>query len=114
MTMFKKNAEPIIGHLFSKCKAPYDILGQEQCMEIEITPKKFFHYGHKMHYMKILSNTFSNAIDGDAMAMHNTLLIDNSPDKSICNANGSAIFVNTWSYTKQRDDILMENLLLWL
>jgi len=68
-----------------------------------------------MHCMKILSNMlFSNATNGDAFLAHNTLLIDNSSEKSICNDNGSAIFLDTWSHMKKRDDILMGGLLLWL
>jgi NLI interacting factor-like phosphatase len=114
-TMFKRNAEPIAGHLFSGGKAPYDILGQEQCTKIEVAPGKFFHRGQKMHCMKNLSGTLlSDGSEEESFHAHNTLLIDDSPDKSICNFNGNAIFLDTWSHAKRRDDVLMGELLPWL
>jgi len=114
-TMFKRNAEPIAGHLFSRCRAPYDILGQEQCTKIEVAPGNFFHHGHKVHCMKVLADAlFSNGSGDNPFSAHNTLLIDDSPDKSICNENGNAIFLETWSHTKRRDDVLLTELLPWL
>ena len=46
--------------------------------------------------------------------MHETILIDDTPMKSICNANGNAIFLESWSHAKRRDDVLMGELLPWL
>jgi NLI interacting factor-like phosphatase len=114
-TMFKRNAEPIARHLFSGGKAPFDILGQEQCTKIEVAPGKFFHRGQKMHCMKVLSDTLmSNCSEDESFYAHNTLLIDDSPDKSICNFNGNAIFLDPWNHAKRRDDVLVGELLPWL
>ena len=114
-TMFKRNAEPIAGHLFGGCRAPYDVLGQEQCTRIEIARGKFFHWGPKVHLMKVLSEAlFSNNGGGSPIDATNTLLIDDSLEKSVCNENGNAIFLETWSHTKQRDNVLMDDLLPWL
>ena len=95
-TMFKRNAEPIVGHLFGGCLAPYDVLGQEQCTRIEIARGKFFRWGPKVHLMKVLSEAlFSNNGRGSPIDATNTLLIDNSPEKSVCNGNGNTIFLET-------------------
>jgi len=110
--MFKQNVEPIARYLFNYCRAPYDIVGQEQCITIETSLGKFFHYGYKVHYMKFFFDTlFSNEIYGDVFAAHNTLLIDDSPNKSICNDDGGAIFLDTWTHMKWRNDIFMGELL---
>ncbi len=44
----------------------------------------------------------------------NTLLIDDSPEKSVCNENGNAIFLDSWTRHVEHDDFLMEVLLPWL
>ena len=111
-TMLKHNAEPIAGHLFKGCRVPYDVLGQEQCTKIEIGRGKFFHLGPKVHCMKVLSEAlFSHNGGGSTFDVTNTILIDDSPDKSVCNENGNAIFLETWSHTKRRDNVLIDDLL---
>ena len=78
--MFKRNAESIAGHLFRGFRAPFDILGQEQCTKIEIASlEKFFHWGPKVHCMKVLSEAlFSNNGGGLPIDATNSLLIDDS------------------------------------
>ena len=114
-SMMKQNAEPIAGHLFRGCKEPYDILSQHQCTMIELSPRKFFQLGQKVLYMKVLSETlFTNPSGNTSFSPGNTLLIDDSPHKSICNENGNAVFLRTWSPQDKEDDFLMEELLPWL
>ena len=65
--------------------------------------------------MKVLSEAlFSNNGGGSTFDVTNTILIDDSPDKSVCNENGNAIFLETWNHTKRRDNVLMDDLLPWL
>ena len=65
--------------------------------------------------MKVLLEAlFSNNGRGSSFDVTNTILIDDSPDKSVCNENGNAIFLETWSHTKRRDNVLMGNILPWL
>jgi len=98
---FKRYMEPIAKHLFCECKAPYNVLDQEHYTKIELTIGKSFHRGYKMYILKVLSKAlFSNPSRGDLFGAHNILLIDNSPNKSICNDNANAIFFDTWSYAK--------------
>jgi len=44
----------------------------------------------------------------------NTLLIDDSPEKGICNERRNNVIVPMWTHMKQKDDYLMEELLPWL
>lgn len=114
-SMMKRNAEPIAGHLFRGCREPFDILSQDQCTMIEISPRKFFQHRQKALLMKVLSDTlFTNPSGGTSFSPDNTLLIDDSQHKSICNENGNAIFLRTWSPQDEGDDFLMGELLPWL
>ena len=115
-TMFKRNAEPIARHLFNGCREPFDILGQEQCKKIELSSGKFFDCGLKMCCLKVLSETLfvENELETSSLNADNTILIDDSPEKSVCNENGNAIFLETWSHERRRDDVLMGELLPWL
>ena len=114
--MFKRNAESIARHLFNEYREPFDILGQEQCKKIELSPGKFFDCGLKMYCLKVLSKTLfdDNELGTSSFNVDNTILIDVSLKKSVCNENGNAIFLETWSHEKRRDDVLMGELLPWL
>ena len=114
--MFKRNAKPIARHLFNGCREPFDILGQEQCKKIELSPGKFFDYGLKMCCLKVLSETLfvENELGTSSLNADNTILIDDSPEKSVYNENGNAIFLETWSHERRRDNVLMGELLSWL
>jgi NLI interacting factor-like phosphatase len=114
-SMFKYNAEPIAGHIFSKSKAPFDILAQEQCKKIEMSKGRFHSRGDKYTLLKVLSEQlFCNPSEGKSFGLENTLLIDDSPEKSVCNERGNAIFLDTWSHGQRRDNFLLGNLLPWL
>jgi len=114
-SMLKRNAEPIAGHLFKHCRGPYDILNQDECSKVEISSGKFLRIDHNILHMKVLSDKlFSNPSGGTSFSSDNTLLIDDSPHKSICNENGNAIFLDTWNHGKWNDDILLGELLPWL
>lgn len=114
-SMLKRNAESIAEHLFRSSRGPYDVLSQDHCKTIEYSPGKFIHLGHHVHYMKVLSETlFTNPGGDTSFTSDNTLLIDDSPHKSICNENGNAIFLDTWTHHNRTDDVLMGELLPWL
>lgn len=114
-SMQKRNADAIVGHLFRGTQAPDAILSQEQCTKIELSPGRFFHVGHKLMCMKVLSETlFTNRTGDTFFSSGNTLLIDDSPIKSICNENGNAVFLRTWNPHVGEDDFLLGELLPWL
>ena len=87
--MLKHNAEGIAGHLFNGCRPPYDILSQEQCTKIEVSRGKFFHLNVQLHCLKDLNDVLFHNPSGDtSFTLENTILIDDSPNKSVCNENG--------------------------
>ena len=114
-TMLKHNAEGIAGHLFNECRPPYDILSQELCTKIEVSWGKFFHLNVQLHCLKNLKDALFHNSSGDtSFTTDNTILIDDSPNKSVCNENGNAIFPDSWSRTSRRDNGLLGEILPWL
>ena len=114
-TMLKHNAEPVAKHLFCRYDLPFRIMGQEFCKKIELKDGYFLKYGLKMHCLKVLSEAlFNDPTLGTSFTADNMLLIDESPEKSVCNENGNAIFLDTWNHRIRRDNVLLGVLLPWL
>ena len=44
----------------------------------------------------------------------NTILIDDSPEKSVCNESGNAIFLELWSQNEPKSNYLLDTLVPWL
>ena len=44
----------------------------------------------------------------------NTLLIDDSREKSVCNESRNAIILKSWTHKDQNDNVLLGRLLPWL
>ena len=117
-SMLKKNAEPVTKFLFHCSKPPIHILGQEECQKIETSQGKFLHHPkdmYKLIYLKILAHhLFPNPTDGTSFSRDNTLLIDDSLEKSVCNERGNAIFLKPWEHKLRGENFLMESLAPWL
>lgn len=114
-SMMKNNAEPIVEHLFRSSKAPFDILAQEHCKKIEVSRGEYHKRGDKCTFLKVLSEQlFSNPSGDTTFTLDNTLLIDDTPEKSLCNEKGNAVFLDTWGHKQRKDTFLMEKLLPWL
>ena len=115
-SMLKRNAEPVVEFLFHGLKRPFDIFGQEQCRRIETSRGKFLRHpmnSQKHVYLKVLADQlFSDPSNG--FTKDNTLLIDDSPEKSVCNENGNAMFLLPWDHRCKADNFLMRNLAPWL
>ena len=76
---------------------------------------KFFHLNVQLHCLKDLNDILFHNPSGDtSFTPDNTILIDDSPNKSVCNENGNAIFPVSWSRTSRRDDGLLGEILPWL
>jgi len=113
--MAKRNAEAVVDYLFLDMPLPYDVLGQERCRVVNLPRGTAYQRGSKVLYMKVLSEgLFSTSTEGGAINAQNTLLIDDSPEKSICNETGNAIFLDSWTHVKRPDDVLKGELLPWL
>ena len=44
----------------------------------------------------------------------NTILIDDSPKKSVCNESGNTIFLESWSWNELESNYLLDTLAPWL
>ena len=44
----------------------------------------------------------------------NTILIDDSPEKSVCNESHNAIFLESWSWNELESNYLLDTLAPWL
>jgi len=92
--------ELVMDYLFHGNKGPFKVLGQEQCRQIETSRNEFLHIDRKPVFLKILSEwVFPLAPDGDnAITVENTLLINNSPDKGVCNEKGNGLLLRKWRH----------------
>ena len=62
--------------------------------------------------MKVLSKQLFH--ESSPFTKENTLLIDDSREKSVCNESGNAIFLKPWMHEDQNDNVLLGRLLPWL
>ena len=122
-SMVSDNTEPIVRFLFSSLPGPCLVLGQEDCDELfddkgALVPK----FGGKggQQFLKILNSKLWVGIPllegvpyGWWPTAENTLLVDNSPTKSVLNPPGSAIFPDTWTGSR-KDTFLLDELAPYL
>ena len=57
---------------------------------------------------------FSTTVASSPFNNENTILINDSPEKSICNEIGNAIFLESWSCHHVENNFLLGILALWL
>ena len=63
-------------------------------------------------FMKVLSEQLFH--ESSPFTKENTLLIDDSQEKSVCNESRNAIFPKPWMQEDQNDNVLLGRLLPWL
>ena len=69
----------------------------------------------KLIFLKIMPNQlFNSPAELWPFMNDNTLLIDDSPEKSVCNKSGNAIFLESWSRQRLDFNFLMDTLAPWL
>lgn len=117
-SMKKSNSEEIVKYLFRDLYSPDLILGQDSCDKIQTSRNTFLmdqHNSEKMIFLKTLSSSLFNRrhelVDFNS---DNTLLIDDSPEKSVCNHTGNAIFLHPWRRVVSNDTFLSQELVPWL
>ena len=109
--------ELIVCYLFHGLPPPFGILEQSHCTNIEIRDGQFVlsFNENKLIFLKILSQQlFGTAADSSPFNNENTILIDDSLEKSVCNESGNAIFLGSWSRHHVENDFLLGTLALWL
>ena len=70
---------------------------------------------YKPLLLKVLGDhLFLDPTDRSSFSKDNTLLIDDSPQKSVLNENRNAIFLESWDRSQRGDNFLMGSLAPWL
>ena len=116
-SMKRSTVELIARFLFHDLPSPYAILGQNECTNIEIGDDQFvFSFNeNKLIFLKImLQQLFRGSATFSYFTNDNTILIDDSPEKSVCNESGNAIFLESWSRNEPESNYLLDTLAPWL
>jgi hypothetical protein len=58
----------------------------------------------------LLEMVFSLGSKTTLFDSNNTIFIDDSPEKSVCNVTGNAIFIKSWTKQDQTDSFFMDEL----
>ena len=112
MSMVRSNVDLVASYLFTRNPKPYRILALDQCKMILFPPGKLSRPGQPGIFMKVLSEQLFH--ESSPFTKENTLLIDDSREKSVCNESGNAIFLKPWMHEDQNDNVLLGQLLPWL
>ena len=106
--------ENIVQCLFCSLLLPFDILRQDSCQRIETSWGKYLIAigGSKEIFLKVFSEKLF--IGSKRMDSHNTIFIDDSPEKCICNNSGNCLFLETSYPLDAFDDFLFCSPTLWL
>ena len=115
--MKKSTVELIARFFFHNLPSPYAILGQNECTNIEIGDDQFvFNFNeNKLIFLKIMpQQLFRGFTTFSPFINDNTILIDDSPKKSVCNESGNAIFLQSWSQNELESNYLLDTLVPWL
>ena len=116
-SMKRSTIEPIAYFLFHDLPSPYAILGQNECTNIEIGDGQFvFSFNeNKLIFLKIMpQQLFRGSATFSAFTNDNTIFIDGSLEKSVCNESGNAIFLESWSRNGPESNYLLDTLVPWL
>ena len=112
MSMVRSNANLVALYLFTGNSKPYRILAQDHCKMILFPSRRLSRPGQPGIFMKVLSEHLFYG--GSPFTKENTLLIDHSREKSVCNESNNAIFLKPWTHEDQNDNVLLGRLLPWL
>ena len=107
----------IANYLFHGLPPSFAILGQDHYQTIDVGEGKCVLRGNdrKLIFLKIMPiQLFNSLAELWLFTNDNTLLIDDSPEKSVCNVSGNAIFMESWSRQRLDFNLLMDTLAPWL
>ena len=106
-----------VRYLFHGLPPPFGILGQSHCTNIKIGDGQFvlsFNENKLIFFKTLLQQLFGTPVASSPFSNENTILINDSPQKSVCNESGNAIFLESWSCHHVENDFLLGTLALWL
>jgi hypothetical protein len=114
----QSTASQVVDYLFHRNVKPVAVYGQESCDTIQVNNGEELKYpkSDKSIFLKTMS---SHLFLGDASRYkeNNTILIDDSPEKSILNNRGNVVFLKSWKHTVKNcssDNYLCTELAPWL
>jgi hypothetical protein len=112
--MKRSTVKEIVPYLFRGLPQPFEVLGQDSCKKIEIYRGKYLKVigGSKEIFLKNLSEALF--VGSTQLDEENTIIIDDSPEKCVCNDRGNCLFLETWSPLSVADDFLVRTLGPWL
>jgi hypothetical protein len=113
-SMKRSTVDKIVDYLFRGLPLPFDILGQDSCRKIETSRGKYLTVidGSKEVFLKNLSEALF--VGSTFLDEENIILIDDSPEKCVCNDRGNCLFLKTWTPLDSTDDFLIRTLVPWL
>jgi hypothetical protein len=112
-SMKRSTVEKIVQYLCCGLALPFDILGQDSCRRIETLRGKYLTViGGSEIFLKVLSEKLF--IGSTRMDNQNTILIDDSPEKCVCNDSRNCLFLEIWNPLDAFDDFLLCTLGPWL
>jgi hypothetical protein len=113
-SMKRSTVEDIVHYLFRGLPQPFEVLGQDSCRKIKIYRGKYLKVigGSKEIFLKNLSEALF--VGSTQLDEENTIIIDDSPEKCVCNDRGNCLFLETWSPLGVADDFLVRTLGQWL
>jgi hypothetical protein len=122
-SMVLDNTEPIVRFLFAGLPNPCLVLGQEACDELfdeRGAPVPKFGEGGGQQFLKVLRSRLWVGVPRLEGVPHrcwptadNTLLVDDSPTKSVLNPPGTVVFPDTWD-GHRKDTFLVSELAPYL
>jgi hypothetical protein len=113
-SMKRSTVNKIVDYLFRGLPLPFDILRQDNYRKIETSRGKYLTVigGSKEIFLKNLSEALF--VGSTVLDEENTILIDDSPEKCVCNDRGNCLFLKTWIPLYSTDDFLIRTLVPWL
>ena len=115
--MKRTTIEQIARFLFHDLPSLFIIVGQNECTNIEIGDVQFvFSFNkNKLIFWKImLQQLFRSFATFLPFTNDNTFLINDSPEKSVCNESANEIFLESWSRNEPDNNYLLDTFAPWL
>ena len=112
-SMKTTTVERVARYLFHDLPPPFAVLGQNHCSSIEIGDGQFVlnFNENKLIFLKIMpEQLFNYAAASWPFNNDNTILVNDSPEKSVCNESGNAIFLESWSRHEPDNNFLVDTL----
>jgi hypothetical protein len=114
----QSTASQAVDYLFHRNVKPVAVYRQESSDTIQVNNGEELKY-HKSNKSIFLKTMSSHLFLGDASRYkeNNTILIDDSPEKSILNNTGNVVFLKSWKHTVKNcssDNYLYTELAQWL